>query len=97
MNAFRGATGKTVNIAATTANARVQVTSDTGIGSYRVRNAGTVDVFFREGDVTSVASVTTDMSIPAGAIEVLTFGSTHVAAITASGSATIYITPGDGV
>ena len=96
MNPFRGAPGETVNISVTTSSARAQVSAFAAPGEYRIVNDGAVAVFFREGDSGVVASITTDMRIPAGALEVLTFGSTHVAAITASGTATLAITPGDG-
>lgn len=96
-NPFRGSPGATVNIAATTTSARVQIAPIATPGEYRIRNGGSVDVFFREGDSSVTATTTTDMSLSAGAIEILTFGSTHLAAITASGTATLYITPGDGI
>ena len=96
MQPFRGSPGETVNISVTTSSARAQVSAFATPGEYRIVNDGTVAVFFREGDSGVIATTTADMRIPAGAIEVLTFGSTYVAAITASGTATLAITPGDG-
>lgn len=96
-NPFRGAPGETVNISVTTATGRAQISGFAQLGEYRVCNDGTSTVYFREGDGTVTAGLTVDMRIPAGAIEVLTFGSTHVAAITASGTSTLSITPGDGI
>lgn len=97
MNAFRPATAATVNISTSTSSARVQIAGAASFGSYRVHNAGTTTAFIAEGDVTVTAATTTGVPIPAGAIEVLSFGNTHIAAILASGTGTLYITPGDGI
>ena len=94
MQPFRPAA--TVSLAGTTASSRVQITNTTGLGAYRLHNAGTVIVFIKEGDVTVTAAVT-DTPIAPGAVEVLSFGSQYIAGITASGSATLYITAGDGI
>lgn len=95
MQPFRAGSG-TVNIAAGTTSGRVQITSSTGLGEYRVYNSGASTVFIKEGDGT-VTATTSDLPIPAGAVEVLSFGSTYIAAITATGTCTIYFTPGDGI
>ena len=94
MTPFRG--GATVNLAATTASSRVQVSSTTGLGEVRIYNSGTVPVFIKEGDVTVNAAVT-DLPLAPGAIEVLSFAGQYIAGITASGTATVYFTTGDGI
>ncbi len=93
-NPFRPAA--TVSLSATTSTGRVVITASTGVGEYRVYNAGPSTVFIKEGDNTVIAAVT-DMPIPAGAVEVLSFGSTNIAGITSTGTATLYITSGDGI
>lgn len=87
---------ETVSLAATTVTSRVQISNTTGLGEYRVYNAGTGIVFIKEGTVAVNAAVT-DTPLAPGAIEVLSFGSQYIAGITASGTATVYITSGDGV
>ena len=87
--------GSTVNIAATTSTGNVTL----GIGAVvRVYNAGTVPVFIKFG-IAGVTAATTDMPIPPGIVEVFTepSGATTVAAITASGTATVYFTSGQGI
>lgn len=63
----------------------------------RIYNAGSSTIFVRFGQVSATA-VVTDMAIPSGAIEVfdLVMNDT-VAAITASSTATVYVTLGLGV
>lgn len=101
-------TGNTVAfIAATSAPTPVQASSTTlGGNQYRVLNAGTVTVFLGFGDTaanatTNAAVVTASgASIPllAGTDEILTFmPNAYFTGITSSGTASIYITPGDGL
>jgi hypothetical protein len=94
MRPFRPAA--TVSLSGSTSTSRVQITGTTGVGCYRLYNAGTVVVFIKEGDGTVNAAVT-DTPIAPGAIEVLSFANQYIAGITASGTATIYITAGDGI
>lgn len=62
----------------------------------RIFNSGTVTAIVRFGVGTTTALVT-DMQIPAGAVEIFTIGSSDtVAGITASGTTTLSITPGEG-
>jgi len=63
----------------------------------RIHNAASVVVFIKFGDST-VTAATTNMPIPAGGTEVFQIGPsvTHIAAITASGSGTLYATTGVG-
>ena len=99
--------GNTVTFtAATSAPTPVQVPSSTlGGNQYRVLNAGSVVVFLGFGNTstnaTSNATVitTTGGSMPLlpGTDEILTFvPNAYFTGITASNTATIYVTPGDG-
>lgn len=85
----------TVSIAATTATA--SATLDVYSNAVRVVNAGTGTAFLRFGKGATTATVT-DMPILSGATETFTKGdSTTVAAITATGTATLYFTNGEGL
>lgn len=93
---FAPDTSGNITLSATTTTSRVQLSAFTSPGEYRVYNAGTVAVCIRTGD-SSVNALTTDMPLAPGALEVLTLRGTHVAGITASGTATVSFTPGDGI
>ena len=94
----------TANVAAPTP---VQAVSTTlGGNQYRIINAGSVTVFLGYGATASDASnntavvTTTGPSIPLlpGTDEILTFvPNAYFTGITASGSAQVYITAGDGL
>ena len=101
-------TGNTVAfIAATTAPAAIQASSTTlGGNQYRIINSGTVTVFLGYGpDATGANSnatvvTTTGTSIPLlpGTDEILSFvPNAYFTGITSSGSATVYVIPGDGL
>lgn len=91
---FTPSLANTANISATTSSARVAIPA--GGQSVRVHNAASVAVFIQFGD-SSVTATTSHMPIPAGGVETFNEGgATHVAAITASGSGTIYFTSGSG-
>lgn len=107
LNAFTK-TGNTITfLAATTAPSPVQCLSTTlGGNQYRVINTGTVTVFLGYGqdsaNATTNANVvtTTGQAFPLlpSTDEILTFvPNAYFTAKTASGNATIYITPGDGL
>lgn len=102
---FRAVPAGTVNLSATTSSSRVQVLTNTiiqntnGTHIIRVYNAGSVAVFIEFGNSTVTASTTADTPIAPGSVEsfhVFPY-ETHVAAITASGSATVYFSPGEGL
>lgn len=88
----------TVNIAGTTSTANVALGA---VGkTIRVKNLDATNAaFINFGDSTITA--TTAAGIPIGPGEVAGFtrgpGVTHAAAITASSTATVYFTPGEGV
>lgn len=107
INAFTR-TGNTITFtAATTAPTPVQCTSTTlGGNQYRIINSGTVVVFLGYGTTSSDASnnatviTTTGLSLPLlpNTDEILSFvPNAYFTAITASGTAQIYITCGDGL
>ena len=107
INAFTR-TGNTIaftaNVAAPTP---VQCISSTlGGNQYRIINSGTVTVFLGYGTASSDASnnatvvTTTGLALPLlpNTDEILSFvPNAYFTAITASGTAQIYITPGDGL
>ena len=107
INAFTK-TGNTVAFTATTsAPTPVQCSSTTlGGNQYRVINSGTVTVFLGYGDTAANATAsavvvsTTAPSFPLlpGTDEILTFvPNAYFTGITSSGTASVYITPGDGI
>jgi hypothetical protein len=85
----------TVSLAVTTTTGRVALVGDAS--TVRLYNAGTATAFVKFGD-SSITAATTNMPIPAGAIEAFRppGSSTHLAAITSSGTATLYATSGEG-
>jgi hypothetical protein len=100
MSAFT-ATGNTVNLAVTiaTGNVALGTLSSPGGATVRIHNAGSATAFIEFGPSSAiVAALATSMPVPAGLVEAFTInpGITHMAAITASGTATIYATPGQG-
>lgn len=93
MNKVFGPSGATTSLAATTTTSRVALPSR----NLRIHNGGSNTVFVRFGDSTINATTTDGMPIPGGAVEVFNHhGATHLAAIFASGSGTVYLTPGEG-
>lgn len=88
---------ETKTISATTTSSS-QTFSATGAAATQVRvyNAGSVTAFIR-WSLTSATAVTTDMPIAPGTIELFNKGlNDTVAAITAAGAATLYVTAGEG-
>lgn len=100
--------GNTITFTAdTVAPAPVKALSNTlGGNQYRIVNTGSVTVFLGVG-VTSALSTTnavvvtsSQISIPiiGGTVEVLTFNpNAYFTGITSSGTAVVYVTPGDGL
>ena len=90
--------GATVNLAATGSSSNVQVRTAPTSRHIRIWNSGTVAVFVEFGaDNTVAATTAASMPIAPGNTEVLSCAYEYVAAITGSGTATIYITPGEGI
>jgi hypothetical protein len=106
INAFTK-TGNTVTfLAATSAPTPAQCLSTTlGGNQYRIINSGTGIVFLGYGitaaDATAAANVTSSQSsfpLLPSTDEILTFvPNAYFTGITTSGTARVYITPGDGV
>jgi hypothetical protein len=94
-------------IAATTAPTPVQAVSSTlGGNQYRIINAGLVTVFLGYGTTSAEANTNAGVvtasgaSIPLlpGTDEILTFvPNAYFTGITSSSTATVYVTPGDGL
>ena len=107
INAFTK-TGNTVAFtAATSAPTAVQALSTTlGGNQYRIINSGTVIVFLGYGTTAANANTnatvvtTTSPAFPLlpGTDEILTFApNAYFTGITTSGTANVYVTPGDGM
>mgnify|MGYP001066121005 FL=1 len=101
---FRPRAGATVSVSATTVSARAHMAAAPSNGRFQVRlfNAG-ADLAFVAFGGPAVAATAADHALPSGAVEVVTVDSTdadphdYVAAICASGSATVYAAPGEGI
>lgn len=87
--------GATASISVTTSSARVALPA--GGGQLAVLNNGGGVVFIKFGDSTVTAAVT-DIPVEIGVARGFTppGTATHVAAIIASGTATVYFTAGEG-
>ena len=103
MKPFTPAPAATASISATTTSARTAIKQQpTGSHQLRLFNAGTATVFWTFGDG-AVTAALTDVPLPSGAIEVVTLPNatnaptTHIAAITAAGTATLHLTTGQGL
>lgn len=88
--------GATATLAVTTASANVAL-NRSGANQLLVLNLGDAEAFVDFGDSAKTAA-TTDTPVPAGGWIMLSIppDATHAAAITASGTATLRLTPGDG-
>lgn len=102
----------TLTISVTTSSANTGLTRTPASGSYQVRvyNAGAALVFVRFAGVTvasngtvtdgtAVTATTADIPIPAGNTETFTVdgGISRIATIAASGTATLYVSAGEGI
>ena len=106
-NAFTKTGNTVVFTAATSAPTPVQCSSSTlGGNQYRIINSGSVTVFLGYGVASTDASnnavvvTSTGNAFPllAGTDEILTFvPNAYFTGTTASGNASVYITPGDGI
>lgn len=99
---FRPYPSGTVSVTATSANgtASLGTASLPGFIALRIHNNSTgVTAFVEFGGAATVAATTTaSMPVPPGAIEVVNVDqSSFVAAITSSGTATVYFTKGYGL
>jgi hypothetical protein len=107
INAFTKTGNTVVFTAASTAPTAVQCSSSTlGGNQYRIINAGSVTVFLGYGTSASdasnnavvVSSSGSSFPLLAGTDEILTFvPNAYFTGVTSSSTATVYITPGDGM
>lgn len=107
INAFTKLGNTVVFTAATTAPAAVQCVSTTiGGNQYRIVNPGSVTVFLGYGatasDANNNATVVTSsgpaLPLLPGTDEILSFvPNAYFTGITVSGTANVYVTPGDGL
>lgn len=89
----------TQTISVTNASASITFAAGQGLemGAVRLVNAGASTVFVRWGVGAQTAVAATDMPILSGTTEVFAKGlADHLAAITASSTATLYVTCGEG-
>lgn len=93
---FKPFLGLTKNISVTTSTAEITISGSPQ--QLVLTNTGTVVCFVRWGVGTQTAVATTDLPILPGSASVVSCpgSTTNVAAITASGSTTLYVTPGNG-
>jgi hypothetical protein len=104
MTPFRPILNGTVSIGASTSSAASALAGAPRSGPYQVRVVctGTTPFFLKFG-VSGLSATSGDIPFPAPCDEVLTLSNrddnpvTHAAAITASGTATVYLTSGDGI
>lgn len=99
MTAFRPS-GSTVTLSATTTTSGAAIGGASPSKTIRLVSPPTnTALVFVEFGGPSVTSTTAKMPILPGSIEIFLVSDdlTHIAGITASGSATIYVTPGEGV
>jgi hypothetical protein len=94
---FRPQAANTASLAVTTSSDRVAITGNPTQVRLRTNGADAV-AFITFGDSTVTAATATGIPLGPGAIEVFSvpLNATHIAAITASGTATLYVTPGEG-
>lgn len=102
MRPFQPTTAATKNIAVAASTANVQIANSPGnIIQVRVANNGTATAWVAFGDSTVTASLTADIPIGAGVVEVLTVqcpaGPLYAAAIAAGATGNVYFTPGVGM
>lgn len=95
--AFRPGNASTVSLSASAASSNVQVQTANTSRHVRIYNSGSVTVFIEQGGSGVTAATATGYPIPAGAVEIISCPEQYIAAITASSTATVYFTPGEGL
>ncbi len=95
---FRPGKLATVNVAPTGTSASVALTSPASATAVRVKNTGTVRLFYEIGTSTVTAVVATSTPLDPGESEMLSLltGDTHIAAITAGSAGSLHATTGVG-
>ena len=96
--AFAPNSAATVTVAATTTSGSTRVALVGNGSSVLITNAGTATAFVELGTSAGTSATTTGLPVLSGEILCLTrpAGVTHAIAITATGTATVYVTTGDG-
>lgn len=98
--AFIPALDANIPLSATTTTSSASLKNGNAPMQVRIYNAGTATAFLNFG-TSAVTATTSGFPVPSGAIEVITIPgnatTTYAAAITASGTASVYITPGAGI
>ena len=102
MTPFMGNTSSTVSISVSSSSGRVQIQTQLSNAAVRVMNNGTATAWITFGGDSVTATIpsgSTGGGIPIGpgVTEVLRLPSTHVAAIAAGSTGSIYFTPGEGI
>lgn len=103
IKAFQPVPAQTFGINAGVASARIQVQTGNSVRHMRVANESAATWAYVEfGEVAVVALVPGNptagsMGIPPGGVEVFSAPHQYLAAITASGTAQLRVTPGEGV
>lgn len=107
VQSFQPTMGNTVSLSASSVSSRVLLGGQPSPAGQRfqvrIYNGGPDTAFIRFGDST-VTAATMDVPVPSGAIEVMSLTvpdnvttGAYMAAITASGTATLYFTTGVGI
>ncbi len=102
MTPFQGNPNSTVSISVSGSSQRVAIQTQASNSAVLVANNGTAVVFISFGGdavTTSVPNGSTAGGRPVlpGTVEVMRLSSTHVAAIAADATGSIYFTPGEGI
>lgn len=89
-------------LAVSSSTNRVQVSNGRGVTQVRIHNDTSATVWLAWGGAAVVANMTTCMSVPSGAVEVLTFeapynDNLYFAGITASATGNVNLTAGAGI
>jgi hypothetical protein len=97
---FRPILAKTVNVSGSTTSANVSLGLVGGC-QVRVHNSAGAAAFVTFGNSAVTASASTDMPVPAGGVELFTVPNSagdnlYAAAVLASGTGSVYFTPGVG-
>lgn len=96
----------TANVSGSVPTPSQALSNTLGGNQYRIVNTGSVTVFLGVGVTSALATTnavvvsSSQISIPiiAGTVEVLTFNpNAYFTGITSSGTAVVYVTPGDGL
>jgi hypothetical protein len=95
---FRPNSAGTVTVAATTTSGSTRVALVGGGPNISIANAGTSTAFCEFGPSTVTAATATGFPFPSGVVYVAgrALDVTHVACITSTGTATVYVTTGEG-